>query len=246
RNPKVRERIAALKKVQDALRPAPSVAEMLIVCDPESLYHVNEKCPLERAFGQHLRNKLARIAAPYDIYSFDDLPVLDMNRYKLVCLNSTLLITPERAKFLREKVCTGGRTVLWCYAPGVTDGKTLDAARVQEWAGVPFKTPGISATQMDGWRSVYAYDYQLFTPESLTEIASQAGVHLYLDTPATVFANERFLAVHTKEGGEKRIRLRGKAAKVVDLLTGETMASGSDSFPVQFASPDTRLFGIKR
>ena len=244
RNPKVRERIGALKKVQDRLKPAPSVAEILIVCDPESLYNVNEKCPLERAFGRHLRDKLARISAPHDIYSFDDLPVLDMNRYKLVCLNSTLLITPERAKFLREKVCTGGRTVLWCYAPGVTDGQTLDAARVKEWAGVPFKTPGISAPQMEGWRSVYAYDYMLFTPESLTTIASDAGVHLYLDAPATVFAKEGFLAVHTKDGGKKTIRLRGRAAKVTDLLSGETVAQDADSFTFVFSSPDTRLFDL--
>lgn len=246
RNPKVRERIAALKKVQDALRPAPSVAEILLVCDPQSIYYVNEKSPLERAFGHHLRNNLGRIAAPHDVYSFDDLPVLDMDRYKLVCLNSTLLITPDRAKFLREKVCANGRTVLWCYAPGVTDGKTLDAARVKTWAGVEFKTPGISATQMEGWRSVYAYDYKLFTPESLTKIASDAGVHLYLDKPATVFANEGFLAVHTKDGGEKTVRLRAKAAKVVDLLTGETVAEDADCFTARFASPDTRLFGIER
>ena len=246
RNPKVRERIAALKKVQDALKPAPSAAEILLVCDPQSIYYVNEKCPLERAFGHHLRNELSKIAAPHDVYSFDDLPVLDMDRYKLVCLNSTLLITPERTKFLREKVCANGRTVLWCYAPGVTDGKTLDAARVKEWAGVPFKTPGISATQMEGWRSVYAYDYKLFTPESLTKIASDAGVHLYLDKPATVFANEGFLAVHTKSGGEKTVRLRAKAAKVVDLLTGETVVEDADCFTARFASPDTRLFGIER
>ena len=246
RNPKVRERIAALKKVQDALKPAPSAAEILLVCDPQSIYYVNEKSPLERAFGHHLRNNLGRIAAPHDVYSFDDLPVLDMDRYKLVCLNSTLLITPERAKFLREKVCANGRTVLWCYAPGVTDGKTLDAARVKTWAGVPFKTPGISATQMEGWRSVYAYDYKLFTPESLTKIVSDAGVHLYLDKPATVFANEGFLAVHTKGGGEKTVRLRAKAAKVVDLLTGETVAEDADCFTARFASPDTRLFGIER
>ena len=244
RNPKVRERIAALKKVQDALKPAPSAAEILLVCDPQSIYYVNEKSPLERAFGHHLRNNLGRIAAPHDVYSFDDLPVLDMNRYKLVCLNSTLLITPERAKFLREKVCANGRTVLWCYAPGVTDGKTIDAARVKTWAGVEFKTPGVSATQMEGWRSVYAYDYKLFTPESLTKIASDAGVHLYLDKPATVFANEGFLAVHTKDGGEKTVRLRAKAAKVVDLLTGETVAEDADSFDIKFATPDTRLFAL--
>ena len=243
-NLEVRQRIAALKKIQDGLVPAPSVAEILIVCDPESVYHVNEKSPLERAFGHYLHLKLSQISAPHDTYSFDDLPVLDMNRYKLVCLNSTLLITPERAKFLREKVCGGGRTVLWCYAPGVTDGMTLDAGRVKEWAGVPFKTPGICTTQMDGWCSVYAYDYKLFTPETLTQIAANAGVHLYLDKPSTVFATENFLAVHSKDGGEKAIRLPKRVAKVVDFLAGKTVAHDADVFTVRFGTPDTRLFSI--
>ncbi len=135
--------------------------------------------------------------------------------------------------------------MLWCYAPGVTDGKTLDAGRVKEWAGVPFKTPGISATQMDGWRSVYAYDYKLFTPESLTKMASDAGVHLYLDSPATVFANEGFLAVHTKDGGEKTIRLPKRAATVVDLLAGKKVAHDADVFTARFDTPDTRLFSYE-
>ena len=68
---------------------------------------------------------------------------------------------------------TGGRTVLWCYAPGVTDGKTLDAVRVETWAGVEFKTPGISVTPMSGWTSVYSYDYKLYNPWELTRIASR-------------------------------------------------------------------------
>ena len=250
RNPKVRERIAALKKVQDRLTPAPSVAEILLVCDPQSIYYVNEKCPLERAFGQHLRNQLSKIGAPHDVYSFNDLPSLDLGRYKLICLNSTLLITPERAKFLREKVCTGGRTVLWCYAPGVTDGQTLDAARVKVWAGVEFKTPGVSVTPMSGWTSVYSYDYKLFNPWELTQIASRAGVHFYVkankwnDEYMPVFANERFVAVHSVKGGEKTIRLPRKVSCVTDLLSGEVVARDTDSFTTSFATPDTRLFAL--
>ena len=246
----MRERIDALKKVQDRLAPAPSVAEILLVCDPQSMYYVNEKCPLERAFGQHLRNQLSKIGAPHDVYSFNDLPFLDLDRYKLVCLNSTLLITPERAKFLREKLCAGGRTVLWCYAPGVTDGQTLDAARVKTWAGVEFKTPGISVTPMLGWTSVYSYDYKLFNPWELTQIASRAGVHFYVkankwnDEYMPVFANERFVAVHSVKGGEKTIRLPRKVSCVTDLLTGEVVARDADSFTTSFATPDTRLFGL--
>ena len=135
--------------------------------------------------------------------------------------------------------------MLWCYAPGVTDGVSLDPGRVEKWAGVPFKTPGVSVTAMDGWRSVYAYDYKLFTPEALKDIASGAGVHLYVDGEASVFANERFLAIHAKEGGEKTVKLLGKAAKVVDLLAGTTVSEDAECFTVRFDTPDTRLFGIE-
>ena len=250
RNPKVFERISTLKKIQDKLVPAPSVAEILLVCDPESMYHVNEKCPQERAFGQHMRNQLSKIGAPHDVYSFNDLPVLDLDRYKLICLNSTLLITPERAAYLREKVCAGGRTVLWCYAPGVTDGKTLDAARVKTWAGVEFKTPGISVTPMSGWTSVYSYNYKLFNPWELTQIASRAGVHFYVKTKKwdgeymPVFANARFLAIHSVDGGEKTVSLPRKVHCVTDLLTDTVIARDADSFTATFATPDTRLFGL--
>ena len=49
-----------------------------------------------------------------------------------------------------------------------------------------------------------------------------------------------------KDGGEKTVRLRTKSDKVVDLLSGETIARDADSFSVKFASPDTRLFSIKK
>jgi len=247
-DPKVRERIAALKKVQDRLKPAPSAAEILVVCDPESLYHVNEKCPLAHAFDHRFLNSLGRISAPYDVYSFEDLPFLDMDRYKLVLLNSTLLVTTERAKFLRDKVCRDGRTVLWCYAPGVTDGKTLDASRVKTWAGVDFKTPGVSTTDMGGWSSVYAYDWKLFTPWALTQVAKRAGVHFYVEPEGEkgefmpVYANERFLAIHSKNGGKKEVKLPRKFKTVTDLLSGEIVARDADGFVSSFATPDTRLF----
>ena len=121
---------------------------------------------------------------------------------------------------------------------------------MKAWAGVAFKTSGISVTARNGWTSVYSYDYQLFNPWELTQIASRAGVHFYVkantrdDEFTPVFANERFLAVHSKAGGEKTIRLPRKAACVTDLLTGEVVARDADSFTASFATPDTRLFGL--
>lgn len=246
RDSAVRERIAAIKRAQERLPDAPSVSQVLLVADPESIFHVNERHPGERAFGQAMRNALARTGAPYDTCSFGDLGAIDLSPYRLVVLNSMLLVTPERERLLNEKVLTKGRTVVWTYAPGISDGKTLDVDRVTRFAGVPYKTPGVCVTEMPGgWRAVYAHDYRLHTVEKLAEIESLAGVHRYVDACTPVFAKANFVAVHTAKGGRMTIRLKKRAVSVTDLLTGEIMAKDADSFEANFASPDTRLFKIK-
>ena len=246
RNPVVRERIAALKKIQDELPDAPSVAQVLIVADPESVYYLNERNPAERAFGQAMRNALAKTGASYDTCSFGDLDAIDLSPYRLVILNSTLLITPAREKLLKEKVLTEGRTVVWTYAPGLIDGQSLDTKRVESFAGVPYGTPGVSVTEMPGgWCAVYAHDYALYTREKLAEIEILAGVHRYVDRCLPVFAKENFLAIHTAEGGEMDVRLPKPAARVTDLLTGETVATDAATFKAAFAAPDTRLFKLE-
>ena len=229
RDPAVRARIAALRRAQESLPDAPSVSHVLLVADPESMYYVNERNPGERAFGQALRNALARTGAPYDTCSFGDLGAIDLSPYRLVILNSTLLVTPERERLLREKVFTKGRTVVWTYAPGLCDGKSLDAGRVSRFAGVPYKTPGVSVTEMPGgWRAVYAHDYRLYTPEKLAEVVALAGVHRYVSECTPVFAKENFVAVHTARGGRITVRLPRRVACVTDLLTGETLTTDSD------------------
>ena len=89
------------------------------------------------------------------------------------------------------------------------------------------------------------YALDIVPPDALKDIASGAGVHLYVDGQASVFANERFLAIHAKEGGEKTVKLPRKAIKVVDLLAGATVAENAECFTICFDSPDTRLFGIE-
>lgn len=246
RDPAVRARIAALKKVQDNLPDAPSVSQVLLVADPDSIYYTNERNPEERAFGQRMRNALSKTGTPYDTCSFDDLDSIDLSPYRMVILNSTLLITSEREKLLEEKVFTHGRTVVWTYAPGLIDGKILDPDRVERFAGVPYGTPGVNVTDMPGgWCAVYAHDFGLYTSEKLAEIETRAGVHRYVDVCTPVFAKKNFLAIHTKNGGQMTVRLPWKADRVTDLLTGETVAVDTLTFVVSFATPDTRLFKIQ-
>ena len=241
------ERIAALREIE--LRhhddgPG-SAADVLLVADPESVFFTNEKDAKTYGFGQCLYRAVAKSGAAFDNYSWDSLSRLDLGRYKVVMLPAMLLMTPERERFLKERVLRDGRTVVWVYAPGITDGHTLDKSRVEKWAGVPFGTEGVSTTKRDGWISVYAYDYRLLTPEALYGIFANAGAHMYTDGPAVVFAGERLLAVHVKDGGEKSVRLPRRAKRVTDLFSGKTVCEAADAFRHWFASPDTALFEVE-
>ncbi|MBR2940137.1 MAG: hypothetical protein IKC14_02385, partial [Kiritimatiellae bacterium] len=104
---------------------------------------------------------------------------------------------------------------------------------------------GVSTTKMaGGWTSVYARDYKLYTPAKLREVIAASGAHVWASKPCVVFANDRFLAVHTKEGGEIKLSLPRKYAKITDLLEDKVVVENSNSFTCVFAAPDTRLFDL--
>ena len=251
----LRARIARLTEISRTVGayPAEPVADVLLVCDPQSACYVNEQidraprptnAPTPNA-ALRFRNALTRSGAVCDVVSFNDLAAIDLSRYRLVCLPQTVEITPARAEILRARVCTRGRTVVWGRMAGLSDGATLDVRRVRDWTGVDYATPGVSVTEMPGgWRAVYAADVAAYTPQVLKDITRQAGCWVCLDECAGVFANRRFLAVHVKDGGRKTLRLRERAAEVTDLLTGEVVARDVSEVAVTFTSPETRLFGL--
>ncbi|MDO5580761.1 MAG: hypothetical protein Q4G69_06470 [Planctomycetia bacterium] len=246
--PETRNLIGDLKKRFDkyAGSDAKSIAEILLVADPQSFYYMNEKAeqPSEMAHG--FRDKLNQIGAPFDIYAFDDLPEMDLSQYKMICFPATVLITPEREKFLREKVLKDNRIIVWTYAPGICDGKTLDINRVKKWAGFVYKSSGFSITNMNGWRAFYSYDPKEIPPEILKMTAQKAGVHLYTEEMIPVYANEQILAIHMKEGGKKKIALPGTYKKVIEIMSGKIIAENVSSFEYDFANPDTGIFELQK
>ncbi|MBQ5984587.1 MAG: hypothetical protein IJL56_06405 [Bacteroidales bacterium] len=247
-NPRLRERIGQMETIQKRFRSdrSPSVAEILLVGDPKSMYFIRNGDPLVRLGAEPVRNQLSMTGAPYDCCSFSDLERMDLSRYKVILLPQLFFIDGPRAKILREKVCRDGRTLLFAYAPGICDGKTLDPERVRTWTGVPFVSgrPDMTETVMDGWTAVYSYRTEAFTTETLRDICRRAGVLFYVEDCIPVFANERLLSIHCKEGGRRTVTLPKKASQVIDLLSGEVVAKRKKSFQVDFASPDTRLFEI--
>jgi hypothetical protein len=242
------ELIKHLKSIHDRYvnDESSSVAEVLLIADPQSACYMNEKKPQASSMAYKFRNNLNRTGAPFDLYSFNDIPVIDLSRYKVIFLPATLLITPERETILKNYILKNNRTIVWVYAPGICNGENLDTARVKKWTGVEYGTSGPVKVNMGRWKSVYSFEYGKMTPSVLKDIIKEAGAHLYIEDENPVYANERLVAVHFKDGGVKKIMLPKVCKKVIDVFSGKVVAENTSEFTYSFKTPDTVMFEINQ
>ncbi len=216
----------------------PYKAEVVFVIDPESGSYS------KYASSSLMRKLLYATGAPFDILDFRDISKVDFSKYKVAVFPHSFEITPEKREILEKHVFKGGRTVLTIGAFGATDGEKIDVNFVKELTGFDYNTKGINRKDMGAWVSVYSGKSSVFTRKSVRKILEDAGVHMYTDEPLPVFANDRLVAVHVKNGGKKEIKLPRKAKKIVELFTEKTVGENTDKFVYDFKSPDTALFEL--
>ena len=121
-------------------------------------------------------------------------------------------------------------------APAVTETESVETE--PEYTPLPEK-------DMDGWKSVYIYDYKDATAEVVRKIAEEAGVHFYVEELSPIRATENLLMAHVKDGGKKKITLKKKYSKITELYTNKIVATNASEFEYDFASPDTALFFLE-
>jgi hypothetical protein len=64
------------------------------------------------------------------------LGLVDLERYKLVVILNTWHMDEEARRLVEERVKGGGRTVVWCYAPGYFEGSEESAELMEELTGL--------------------------------------------------------------------------------------------------------------
>lgn len=247
--PELFEAFRSMKRIYDSrisLPPVP-VEEVALIVDPDASYYFDQRSPRQRAFQPDVRKAMNRLGAPFESYCFRDIPAIpNLDKLKFFVFVCQWEITEEKAEILERCVLNRGRTVLWLYAPGLSDGKTLDPGRVRRWTGVPpEEAEELVIRRMDGWTSAFLRSPEKLTPAMLKELARSAGVHLYTDAETPVYADGRFLAVHTKEGGPMTIRLPSVCRRATELFSGKTAAENAASIEWNFQAPDSVLFELE-
>ena len=226
--------------------PKRNTSEVCMIVDTESTYYINQLDKKTSKMNLETRNKLSRLGAPYDVYTFSDIPLIkDFERYKLVIFTSLFEITSEKQKILKEYVLKDGRSILWLYAPGIVAEGKLSSDNCEKLSGIPYGADGIQKKKMEGFISYYIHNYDDLTPAVLKKTAKEAGVTINVEQEIPVYAEGNIIAIHTKEGGNITVTVDQKYSFAKELYTGNCQEIKNGKFVYEFSSPDTALFCLE-
>ncbi|HOD50050.1 MAG TPA: hypothetical protein PLJ71_04325 [Candidatus Hydrogenedentes bacterium] len=226
-----------------ASEPRVSASEVAMIVDADSMLFVDGKAPVVRELMYNQRAGLYRMGAPFDVISMADLVGIDMTRYKLVLFPNLFVVDRAKREVLDSKILRDSKTVVWVYAPGIIDGERYDPANVESLTGHAYGTQEMASKQMSAWTSVFAPTPNL-PGGVLHELAQRAGVHVYSDAQEPLYANARFLAAHSLEGGDRTYRLPRTCARVTELFSGRVVAENAGEFTDRLDAPGTVLYRL--
>lgn len=225
---------------QHAAVPVQSVAEVAMFVDSDSLFYLDGLAANYNDYLINQRVSLAKMGAPFDVYSLADLATVDLSRYKMILFPNLFVVDAEKRKLLTDRVCRSGRMVVWGYAPGIISDGRYDPSGVERLTGIPYGTEKLTIRPMGDWVSVFAPRPNV-AAQTLRELAEKAGIHLYCQAGQVIYVNSRLLAFHTATPGQYTIRLPSRCPKVEELFSGKTLTENTDNFIVECNGPTTIL-----
>jgi len=152
------------KELFDSLlnRPYESVADILYVWDQESFFYVKNRWTpvcydlIDQSFEEALRTG----TAGDQIYLFD-LDKVDLKKYKAVLFMNVYKLSEKQKDFIKTKVARNGRTLIWNYLPGYTDGKNVSfkfVNDVTQFETIPFNSKEIPVVQIENTTDEYKFE----------------------------------------------------------------------------------------
>lgn len=143
-HPKLIAEVAAMNRMASDLLEVPRQrnAQIALVCDLECFFSMADGKAMR---AQHvvlddLCGKLKRLGAPVDMIFLSQLDQADLSRYRLLVFPHALSLTPKQRTTLAQ--ATTGKTTLWLWAPGVTDGNHFSPELVHHVTGISVRLNG--------------------------------------------------------------------------------------------------------
>jgi hypothetical protein len=193
--------IEAMKTLfEDQLdEPYETGADVLFVYDTESFYYtasLNDTDPVSNTLIDYTTLNAFKSGVVFDPVHLDDLDTVDLSTYSTVVFGNVFLLTPEERAFIQRDVASDGRHLIWYYAPGYTDGTTLDPAFIREVTGITVapttvtEAPTITMPLTDDYAFSYTVGKRAFGPLFAVTDADAEALATYAETGETAIARK--------------------------------------------------------
>ena len=122
-----------------------SSADVAFIHDFKSFYYIAEtdnpqSDELQVASATAMSTDAYKSGVAFNTYLLSDLERIDLDRYKVIVFGITYALTDAQMDYINTQVKKDGRTVVFTYASGITDGETLDVDRMEALTGFDMAT----------------------------------------------------------------------------------------------------------
>ena len=145
-NPIYMKTIGEIKKLVDQQlnENYQSAADVLLVYDTESILYMKSEKPDQCPITEHVINwtnlGLYYAGVAFDPVHLDDLNSMNLDAYKVVIFANTFLLTEEEKAILKNKVMANNRHIIWVYAPGFSNDKSVSIDQVSKLTGFQLRS----------------------------------------------------------------------------------------------------------
>jgi len=134
--------VRKIKNVYDERQKYPfvSVADVTIVYDTESCYHMALDGKINMLFNIDVEyaflDAVGHAGAAYECVYLHDIEKIDWNSKRVVIFYNACHVPKAKRNFIKEKIAKDGRHLVWIYASGYSDGEVLSERLIAELTGI--------------------------------------------------------------------------------------------------------------
>ena len=134
-----------------------SVSQIAVFVSCESLYYVNKTSDLNTELICKQRDALARIGAPYDLYSLNDIDRVNSEQYKLFIFLDALYLTEDQRTYINDVLKGGGRSLLFVGACDYISDSDISLKRLSALAEMEIGILKHDEVTVNACDSAYGY-----------------------------------------------------------------------------------------
>ncbi len=105
----------------------------------------DEKDPVSHLATDWTSLAAFRTGAAVDFIYLKDLDLVDLDQYKMIVFTNTFRLTSAQKELIKNKVAKDNRHLMWTYAPGYMDEKSIDQRFIEDVTGMKMDKVNLSA-----------------------------------------------------------------------------------------------------